>query len=130
VTRKVNRLLRITAVVEATTGLVFMVSPSIVGQLVLGADVSGVATPLARVAGLVLLSFGLACWPGHGATSHAPALRGMLSYNLLITLYLTYLGVGREWVGPFLWPVVALHAVLTLLFARAWLKRRQTAESL
>ena len=38
----------------------------------------------------------------------------MLTYNSLATLYLLYLGIGREWVGPLLWPAVVLHAAVTV----------------
>jgi hypothetical protein len=44
----------------------------------------------------------------------------MATYSLFVTLYLLYLGIRGDWVGPLLWPAVALHAVLTLLLARAW----------
>lgn len=44
----------------------------------------------------------------------------MATYGLLVTLYLSYLGIRGEWVGRLLWPAVALRAVLTLLLARAW----------
>ena len=46
----------------------------------------------------------------------------MLTYSTLVTLYLSYLGVRGEWVGPLLWPAVVLHAVLTLLLGRVWFK--------
>ena len=45
----------------------------------------------------------------------------MATYSLFVTLYLLYLGIRGEWVGPLLWPAVTLHAVLTLLLIRAWL---------
>jgi hypothetical protein len=63
-------------------------------------------------------SVGFACWPGKQATS--AALCGMATYGLLVTLYLSFLGIRGEWVGPLLWPAVALHAVLTLLLVRTW----------
>jgi len=44
----------------------------------------------------------------------------MLSYSLLVKLYLVYLGIGGEWVGKLLWPTVVVHAVVTILLARAW----------
>ena len=44
----------------------------------------------------------------------------MLTYNSLATLYLLGLGIGGEWVGPLLWPAVALHGTLSLLLARQW----------
>jgi hypothetical protein len=46
----------------------------------------------------------------------------MLCYSLLVTLYLAYLGIRGEWVGVLLWPAVAIHAILTILLVRAWLK--------
>jgi len=42
-----------------------------------------------------------------------------LTYGAAVTLYLSYLGIRGNWVGPLLWPAVVLHAVLTLLLARA-----------
>jgi hypothetical protein len=119
-------LLLITSIIEAATGLALMATPAIVARLLLRADGSGVVDTLGRVAGVGLLSLGLACWPSREANS-APALRAMLTYNLLMTIYLVYLGVGGDWVGRLLWPVVAVHGVLTLLLARASFESRQTA---
>jgi len=54
----------------------------------------------------------------------AVALRvffGMLTYSLLATLYLVYVGVKGE-VGILLWPAVAAHAGLSVLLVRAWRK--------
>jgi hypothetical protein len=39
----------------------------------------------------------------------------MLIYNVLIALYLAYLGVGGQWGGSLLWPAVAIHAVLIII---------------
>ncbi len=52
----------------------------------------------------------------------------MLTYSLLTTLYLGYLGFGGECVGSLLWPAVVVHAVLTILLARAWIKSGQSQE--
>jgi hypothetical protein len=49
----------------------------------------------------------------------------MLTYGALVTLYLLYLGIRSEWVGPLLWPAVVLHAVMTLLLVRAWFKLQE-----
>jgi hypothetical protein len=116
-----NRLLILTAIIEATTGLALMVVPSVVVRLLLGGEISGASIPLGRVAGFGLLSLGMACWPGRDPDGNtAPALRAMLTYNPLATLYLLCLGIGGEWVGPLLWPAVALHGILSLLLARQW----------
>ena len=114
-----NKPLAFAALAEAATGMALVVAPSLVARLLLGTELSGVAVAVGRVAGISLLSLGFACWPGKQATS--AALCGMITYGLLVTLYLSFLGIRGEWVGPLLWPAVALHAVLTLLLVRSWL---------
>jgi hypothetical protein len=42
------------AIGEAANGLALLVFPSLVGQLLLGEDLTGVAVPVARVAGIAL----------------------------------------------------------------------------
>ena len=102
------------AVAEAATGLALLIVPSLVGQLLLGEEFTGVAVPVARVAGIALVALGIACWPG-------PPLVGMLTYSALVALYLDYLGFAGGLTGVFLWPAVALHVVLSLLLGRTWL---------
>src|SRR6266478_6368601 len=102
-----KKVLTFAAVAEAATGVALLIVPSLVARLLLGAELTGVAIPVARVAGIALLALGVACWPG------STALCGMLTYIALATLYLLYLGIRGEWVGPLLWPAVVLHAVLT-----------------
>jgi hypothetical protein len=108
-----KKVLVLAAVAEAVTGLALIVAPSLIGRLLLGAEGTGVAIPVARVLGIALIALGVACWPG-------PALLGMFTYGAVVTLYLSYLGIRGNWVGPLLWPAVVLHAALTLLLARAW----------
>ena len=98
------------AIGEAATGLALLIVPSFVGQLLLGEQLTGVAVPVARVAGIALIALGIACWPG-------PPLVGMLSYSALITVYLAYLGVAGGFAGVLLWPAVVFHAILTALLA-------------
>jgi hypothetical protein len=104
------------AIGEAAGGLALLIAPSLVGQLLLGEQLAGVAIPVARVAAIALIALGIACWPG-------PPLIGMLTYSALVTLYLAYLGFAGGLVGVLLWPAVALHVVLTILLGRAWLSR-------
>jgi hypothetical protein len=117
-----NRLLSLAAVAEALTGVALMAAPSIVGRLLLGTEFSGVTVAVARVAGIALVALGVACFSGGAA---GRGLTGMLTYSVLVTLYLVYLGLGGEWVGSLLWPAAALHAVLTAFLVIAWLKDRQ-----
>jgi hypothetical protein len=107
------RVLALAAVCEATLGVALLLDPPIVFRLILGAEASAAGLVMGRVAGIALLALSLACWPERGASDRRPALRGMLAYNALATLYLLYLGIEGEWMGRLLWPAVVLHAVLT-----------------
>jgi hypothetical protein len=115
-----DKPLSFAALAEAATGLALIVAPSLIARLLLGAELSGVAIAVGRVAGISLLSLGIACWPGK-ETTRAP-LCGMATYGLLVTVYLLYLGIRGECVGTLLWPAFVLHAVLTLLLARTWFR--------
>jgi hypothetical protein len=110
-----RKLLPLAAVVEVATGVALLVVPLLVGRLLLGAELAGVSIPVARVAAIALIALGVGCWPG-------PGMVGMLIYGVLTTLYLLYLGIRGEWVGPLLWPAVVVHAVLTVLLAREWFR--------
>ena len=114
-----KKVLALAAIGEAATGLGLVIIPSIVCRLLFGTELSGVSIPMARVTGIALVGLGVACWP------NCTALCGMLTYGTFVMMYLTYLGIRGEWVGPLLWPAVALHAVLTLLLGRVWFKRQK-----
>jgi hypothetical protein len=117
-----SNLVTFAAVLEATTGLALMVSPSFVARLLFGVDLTGVSIVVARVAGIGLFSLGLAYWSGRSAATHTTTY-AVLSYNALVTLYLLFVGIRSEWVGRLLWPAVAVHAGLTVLLARSWRKQ-------
>jgi len=107
-----SRVLVLAAVGEVATGVALPIVPSLVGQLLLGAELTGVAVTVARVAGIALIGLGVACWP------RAPRI-GMLFYSAAVTLYLAYLGIAGSMNGILLWPAVVLHAVLSALLTRA-----------
>jgi hypothetical protein len=96
---------------EVLTGLGLLILPSLVGRLLLGEALTGLAIPVARVTGLALIALGVACWPG-------PPLAGMLIYSAAVSLYLAYLGFAGGFTGILLWPAVVLHVILTALLAR------------
>jgi len=112
-----KKVLIFAAASEAAVGLTLLIFPSVVVQLLLGEGLTGVAIPVARVAGIAQIGLGIACWPG-------PPLVGMLIYSAAITLYLAYLGFAGGLAGIFLWPAVALHAGVSILLGRAWLYAR------
>jgi hypothetical protein len=107
------------AVGEAGTGLALLIVPSLVGRLLLGEELTGIAIPVARVAGIALVALGVACWPG-------PPLVGMLIYSAGVTLYLAYVGFAGGLSGILLWPAVILHAILTALLIRALTRDKAT----
>jgi hypothetical protein len=107
------KLLALAAAGEAALAVALLLDPRLVYQWLLGADASGAALVMGRVAGIALLGLALACWPERGTSGHRAALRAMATYNALATLYLLGLGLGGTWVGPLLWPAGILHAVVT-----------------
>jgi hypothetical protein len=107
------------AVGEAGTGLALLIVPSLVGRLLLGEELTGIAIPVARVAGIALSALGVACWPG-------PPRVGMLTYSAVVALYLAYVGFAGGLTGILLWPAVVLHVILTALLSRASKRDKET----
>ena len=114
-----RRVLVLAAIGEAATGVALLIVPSLVGRLLLGEELTGIAIPVARVAGIALIALGVACWPG-------PPRVGMLIYSAAVTLYLAYVGFAGGLTGILLWPAVVLHVILTALLAMASVSGRET----
>ena len=112
-----KNVLTFTAMAEIATGIALFVVPSLVGQLLLGEQLAGVAALLAQVAGIALVALGVACWPG-------PALVGMLTYSVAVAVFLAYAGHSGS-AGILLWPAVVLHTILSVLLAFAWIIGRR-----
>jgi hypothetical protein len=109
----------VAAAIEAATGIALIIYPRAVASLLLGADLAGAGIAVGRVAGVALLALGLVCWMSRQDPNKTAPLAAMLTYNPL-------LGFGGELVGILLWPAIAIHAVLTLLFAYVWLNHQRT----
>jgi hypothetical protein len=114
-----KRVLAIAAISEAATGLALLLVPSLVGQLLFGAALTGIALTVARVTGIALISLGVACWPG-------TPLVGMLTYSAAVTLYLACVGFAGGSTGILLWPAVVLHVILTAVLARTTTSVKKT----
>ena len=112
-------VLVLAAVSEVATGVALLILPSLVGQWLFGVELTGIAVIVARVTGIALVALGIACGPG-------TPLVGMLFYGAAVTVYLAYIGFAEGLNGPLLWPVVALHAILTALLARASTRDKET----
>jgi hypothetical protein len=121
-TRRVppSKILAFAACLEIGTGLLLTIAPSIVVKLLLGTGPLGAAAPLGRVAGIALLALGVACWPNpRPAETSESAFRAMLTYNLLIAVYLACLGTTGQAHGWLVWPAVVLHFVVAALLHKA-----------
>ena len=134
-----NTILAIAAIAEAATGLIVLAVPSIAVRALFGIDIDGAAIITSRIAGVALIGLGVACWPGRVALVRAPVSRanpgdniqqlyGMLTYSILVTLYLIGIGIRGAPLGPLLWPAVIVHAVLIiLLVVRGFNLRKPTS---
>jgi hypothetical protein len=114
-----KRVLVLAGVSEAATGLALLIVPSLVGRLLLGEELTGIAMTVARVAGIAMIALGVACWPG-------TPLIGMLIYSAAVTVYLACIGFAGGFTGILLWPAVVLHVILTILLARAATSGKET----
>jgi len=113
-----KKILVFAAVAEEATGLALLIVPSLVGRLLLGEELTGIAIPVARVAGIALIALGIACW--------GTSLIGMLTYSAAVTLYLAYLGLAGGLTGILLWPAVILHVIVTALLIWALVSEKET----
>ncbi len=113
-----SRLLKLTAIIEAATGLGLIAVPSVVVRLLLGSPLdTSAAVMLGRVAGAALLALGVACWLARDDTQSRAAkglVVAMLIYNLVATAVLAFAGIGLRLHGVALWPAVVLHAVMAI----------------
>jgi len=108
-----KKLLAITAIIEAGTGLALLAAPAVLAQLLLGGTLdTPAALTIARVAGAGLLALGLACWLGRN--DGRVLVVAMLFYNLVAVAVLTYAAVGLALSGIGLWPAIVLHTVMAV----------------
>lgn len=106
-----KKLLTITAIIEAATGLGLLAAPAVLAQLLLGATLNApAAITVARVAGAALLALGVACWLARD--DGRAMVVAILFYNVIAVAILAYAAVGLVLSGIGLWPAIALHTAL------------------
>ncbi len=114
---KTTTLIKLSAGIEAATGLAAIASPSLLAHLLLGTELSSGGVAIGRIAGIALLALAIACWPG--AKSYLPQVtRALFVYNLFAGLYLGFLGLAHLFFSYLLWPASALHILIAILLAR------------
>lgn len=105
-------LLGLAAIGEALIGLILIVNPMAVIRVLFGSDIADAGIIMSRIAGIGLLSLGIACLP-HAAPKGA--FYGMLCYSGIASLYLLFIVITSRFVGVLLWPAIFVHIVLTAL---------------
>jgi len=122
-------LLRLTALIEAGTGLGLIAVPAVVVRLLLGGELPGAGVPLGRVAGVALLALAVACWFASSDTQSCAA-RGIVSamalYNIGAVLILSVAGIQSQPVGLALWPAVILHAIMAVWCLTSLMRKEET----
>jgi hypothetical protein len=109
-------LLSVTGALEAATGMVLLVAPSVVVELLLGA-VPGTPAGMtvSRVAGMALLALGVACWLAREDAAGRAAkglVAAMLFYNVAVVAILVLAWTNSGLFGIAFWPVVLAHTGL------------------
>ncbi len=123
---QMRNLLTATTVIESGAGIMMLALPSLAAKLLLGSSLdSALALTVARVAGVALLALGVACWLARsdGKSDAAKGLIGaMVIYNAGVAAVLVYASLGLKLSTFGLWPVVLLHAVMTVWCVMCLLK--------
>lgn len=112
-----KRLLQTTTLLEAPTGLALIIMPAVVVRLLLGTEISGVAIPLGRMAGVAVLALSIVCSLASCDVKSCAArsvVSGMAVYNLGAVFVLGTAGIQSPSTGILLWPVVILHAAMAV----------------
>jgi hypothetical protein len=106
-----KKLLTITAIIEAATGLGLLAAPAVVAQLLLGGTLdTPAALTVARVGGAALLTISVACWLSR--ENGRALVAAMLLYNVIVVGVLVYAALALALSGFGLWPAIGLHTVL------------------
>jgi hypothetical protein len=103
-----KKLLTMTAVIEAATGLGLLAAPAVVARLLLGGTLdTPAALTVARLGGSALLAFAVACWLSR--ENGRALVAAMLLYNVVVVGLLFHAALALALSGPGLWPAIALH---------------------
>lgn len=121
-------LLTVFALVEVGAGLLLVLSPSVLTNVLFGTTLeTATALITGRVAGIALLSLVTACWLARSdpASDRGIGLvAGVLLYNAGVVAALIFASTGEGLTGMGLWPAVVAHALLAVwCIAYLWSNR-------
>lgn len=100
--------------VELLTGLAMAACPNLVAWLLLGQDATPAGAGAARIAGVALIGFAIACW----RWSEPVGRRAMWLLQPLVAVPLVGVALFTALGGPLLWPAILYHAAATIVLAR------------
>jgi hypothetical protein len=126
-------LLKLTALIEAATGLGLITVPAVVVRLLLGSELLGAGIPLGRLTGVALLTLGIVCWLASSDTQSCAArgiVTAMTLYNIGAVLILACAGLQLPIVGIGLWPAVILHAAMAVWCVTTLLQKQGRASQI
>jgi len=111
-------LLSVMGALEAATGLVLLVAPSMLVELLVGGPPGTPAgVTVSRVTGVAILALGVACWLARADAASRAAkglVAAMLLYNVAVVAILVLAWTSLGLFGIAFWPVVMAHAGLTV----------------
>jgi hypothetical protein len=107
---------KMAAWVEIIVGASFILALNTQSQFIFGATPEGIGDAWARFAGIALIGLGIACLPSNLAGTRQ-GVRGLLVFNIGATIFFAWVAVATTFRGVILWPVVILHAVITIALA-------------
>ena len=120
-----KKLLTMTAIIEAATGVGLLAAPAVLARLLLNAALDApAAVTVARVGGTALLAISVACWLSR--ENGRALVVAMLLYNVVVIAVLVYAALALALSGVGLWPAVTLHLAFAFwCMACLWSKRKQ-----
>ena len=129
---KQQYLLTIATAVECLAGLALLLAPGAACALLFGEEPDSVGLTIARVAGVALLSLGIACWGARrdvGGAAQTGTLRAITLYNAGAGLLLFGFAATGSTGGMVAWGAGAVHLILALGFAGSLMAVAHTASA-
>jgi len=103
-------LLKAAAWLEIGVGVVLLVAPNPASLLLFAVALEGPGVPVARFAGVGVLSLGVACLSAISAGASRSAVWGLYIFNAAATILFAGVGLSPAPHGVLLWPAAILHA--------------------
>jgi hypothetical protein len=121
-------LVTIAGGLEALVGVLTLISPAILTDVLTGGPADAGTIVLARLFGAGVFALGLACLKARDHTGTPAGLAvslGITSYNVLAAVIIIWVAAGLGLSGLLLWGAGIGHAVLGALFVSALVRSRR-----